>query len=151
MRPRTCDFGWRQDIAQAMQFASIPTKPHFFNRASFKMAKPKGYDSLTKDRKWELCLALLQSAHGQRLLDRAFDMAGEELRKKRRLFFDEPPSSEVLLFRMAVTRQALEVALVELTTSAEPNWLDIQDLEILYEGLGIQIDILSAEENEAGN
>jgi hypothetical protein len=112
------------------------------------MPKPHNYDDLTDSAKWDLCLTLLQSARGQYLLDRAFDLGGESIQQARRLFPESVASDEALLFKMAIACEALEVAIGFLTLQPEPESLDIQDMEILYDGLRIQMRLAASDEQD---
>jgi len=109
------------------------------------MAKPSNYDNLTDAEKWELCLGLLQSQRGKDLLDRAFELAGSEIQKERKAPFEDMGSEASVLFKMAVACQALEVAIGSLTIQANPDWPDVQDMEIIYDGLRIQIRLAKPE------
>ena len=102
------------------------------------MAKPTDYDSLTDFEKWRLCLVLLRSERGQYLLDRAFELAGAEAQAGRRRVLEDPASDAAVFFKMAVACQALEAAIDALTARPDTDGSDVEDMQIIYNGLRIQ-------------
>ena len=104
--------------------------------------KPKNWNSYTNEQKEEQVLALLSDLSGVFLIYRAAEIAGEseivsdltkELKK-------DPKNRGTYLAWAAIVRDVLRIAIGSLAIEESLDMSDIQDMEMIAEGLSIHLD-----------